>query len=97
MKTDEKQEKRIMLVYQSGIANVFEVRCFNLANFGRDAKRLLQADFRTCESFARGMAAAGCIVRTVACKQGGDIINEKWNDHLGSQPFSDQFRPVTEN
>jgi len=86
--------KRAMLVYQAGIANVFEVECFNLHNFGRDAKRLLQSDFRTCESFARGLAAAGVLVATVHCNQAGDIAAAHWSDDLETAPFSDKFRPV---
>ena len=86
--------KRSMLVYQAGIANVFEVECFNLTSFGRNAKRLLQADFRSCEYFARGLAAAGVTVRTVACNKAGDIINETWDEDLTEHPFSDKFIPV---
>jgi hypothetical protein len=86
--------KRAMLVYQAGIANVFEVSAFNLADFGRDARRLLQADFRTCEAFSRGLVAAGVRVTTAACNQAGDIVRAHWTDDLEAQPFSNQFRPV---
>ena len=89
--------KRAMLVYQAGIANVFEVKCFNLGSFGRYAKRLLQADFRSCENFARGLSTAGVTVRTVACNQAGDIINETWDEDLTEQPFSNNFHPVESN
>lgn len=41
------KRRRFFLVYQAGIANVFEVKSLNLANYGRDAKRVYQADFRT--------------------------------------------------
>lgn len=83
-----------MLVYQAGIANVFSVTSANLADFGRDAKRLLQADFRACENFARGLAAAGVIVHSVACNEAGDIAKSHWTDDLESQPFSENFHPV---
>ena len=89
--------QRAMLVYQAGIANVFSVSSFNVADYGRDARRLLQSDFRTCENFARGLAAAGVIVRTAACNRAGDIADEKWSLNLEEQPFSDQFQPVSEN
>lgn len=89
--------RKAFLVYQAGIANVFAVDCLNLASFGREAKRLLQSDFRSCESFARGLAAAGVIVRTAACNQAGDIVDSKWSEDLDSQPFSESFRPVHEN
>lgn len=86
--------KRAMLVYQAGIANVFAVKSFNLADYGRDAKRLLQSDFRTCEAFASGLAAAGVTVRTVHCNMAGDIIGQTWSEALEAAPFSESFRPV---
>lgn len=89
--------KRAFLVYQAGIANVFAVDCHNLASFGRNARRLLQADFRSCAMFARGLAAGGCIVRTAACNQAGDIAESLWSEDLESQPFSDSFVIVHEN
>lgn len=75
--------KRAMLVYQAGIANVFEVESFNLSNFGREAKRLLQGDFRSCEMFANGLAAAGVLVSTAACNRAGDIIDATWSEDSG--------------
>ena len=86
--------RRAMLVYQAGIANVFAVKSFSLTPGGRDAVRLIQADFRTCEAFARGMAAARVIVRNAACNQAGDILHANWTDNLEEQPFSDKFCPV---
>ena len=86
--------KRAFLVYQAGIANVFQVDSFNLSPYGREAKRLLQSDFRTCEAFAQGMGIAGSIVRTAACNEAGDIVNSAWTEDLDAQPFSDTFNPV---
>lgn len=88
------KSKKVVLVYQAGIANVFEVQSFNMSDYGRDAKRLLQADFRSCENFARGMAAAGCKVATAGCNMAGDIIGQRWTHDLDSLPFSDKFCPV---
>ena len=88
---------KIMLVYQAGIANVFEVRCFNLADYGRGAIRLMQADFSSCEYFAHGLAMAGLTVRTAACNQAGDIVDSHWSEDLEEQPFSDKFHPVHAN
>lgn len=87
---------RAFLVYQAGIANVFAVDCANLNPFGREAVRLIQADFRTCESFARGLAAAGAFVHSAACNEAGDITDSQWTDDLDSQPFSESFRPVSQ-
>jgi len=86
--------ERAVLVYQAGIANVFAVNSFNLADYGRDAKRLMQADFRTCEAYARGLRDAGVTIGTLACNAAGDIAHLKWSDDLSAQPFSDGFRPV---
>jgi len=91
---EEDTTKRAMLVYQAGIANVFEVESHNLADFGRDAKRLMQGDFYGCESFANGLAKAGYIVKSAACNMAGDIAKQKWSDDLDAQPFSESFRPV---
>jgi len=85
---------KAVLVYQAGIANVFAVDCFNMDPFGRNAKRLLQSDFRSCENFARGMAAAGVKVGSAFCNMAGDIAEQPWNTHLDIAPFSDKFQPV---
>ena len=89
-----KRVTRAVLVYQAGIANVFQVESFNMANYGRDARRLLQSDFRTCEAFARGLVAAGVRVTSAACNRAGDVADALWSEDLGEQPFSDKFCPV---
>ena len=89
--------KKAMLVYQAGIANVFKVKAFNLSDYGRDAERLYQGDFRTAEAIAHGMGLAGCTIRNAACNQAGDITHSHWTDDLDSQPFSDKFHPIKEN
>lgn len=90
----EGERLRFALVYQAGLANVFQVNCFNLNPFGRNARRVLQCDFRSCEFFAHGLAQAGAIVMTLACNQAGEIADAIWSDDLEEQPFSDKFRPV---
>ena len=87
--------KRAILVYQGGIANVFEIRDTpeHVAN-ATYRKRLLQSDFRTCESFARGLACAGVEVSSMACNQAGDIAGAQWG-LLGDGPFRDKMNPVT--
>lgn len=82
---------RAVLVYQAGIANVFQVTAFNLSDYGRDAKRLYQGDFRTAESIARGLELAGVVVKVAACNEAGDIVRRTWTDDLEAQPFSDKF------
>lgn len=88
---------KAVLVYQAGLANVFEVACFNLSSYGRNAQRVYQGDFRGAENVAHGMGYAGAIVRTAACNQAGDIREAVWTDDLEAQPFSTQFHPVHEN
>ena len=84
---------RFMLVYQVGIANLFRVQSFNLADYGREAVRVYQGDFRTAEAMARGALLAGAGVRVAACNEAGDIAERTWSDDLEEQPFSDEFRP----
>ncbi len=95
MKT--KHIKKAMLVYQGGIANVFEVKAFNLSDYGRDARRVYQGDFRTAEVMCYGLGLAGAVVRTSACNQAGDIAQSTWTDDLESQPFSDKFHAQKAN
>ena len=90
-------KKRAFLVYQAGLANVFEVRCHNLSPYGRDAKRLLQGTFGECVWFARGLGAAGWIIHTAACNEAGDIAGRTWSEDLDSQPFHDRMVSVEEN
>ena len=90
----EVNRPRFMLVYQAGIANLFRVDCFNLSDFGRNAQRIFQGDFRTAQYMAHGAGLAGAIVMTCACNMAGDIRCATWSDDLESQPFSDKFAPV---
>jgi hypothetical protein len=83
-----------VVVYQAGIANVFSVASLNMADYGRDARRLIQSDFRTCEAYARGMAACGAVVVSAACNKAGDIARERWSADLEAAPFSESFSPV---
>lgn len=99
--------KSAALVYQAGIANVFDT---TRNRYGRsyidtlphicdegtrnDRKRLLQADFRTCEAYANGLKAAGVKVQTFHCNRAGDILAADWSPDLDEAPFSDKFRPV---
>ena len=86
---------KLVLVYQAGIANVFEVAAF-ATDHGpqRKAKRVLQSDFRACENFARGAKYAGAEVTTMGCNQAGDITTAQWTVALDSLPFGDQFHAV---
>lgn len=89
--------KRAVLVYQRGIANVFSVTSFNLSDYGRDAVRLLQAGFSECEWFARGMGAAGVVVRSAYCNLAGDASHATWREDLENAPFCNGTSPVEKN
>jgi hypothetical protein len=88
--------KKAVLVYQAGIANVFEVARIAPTNADRGgiARRLLQSDFRTCGAFVRGLAVAGTLVSTMQCNQAGDIAHADWSEDLDEAPFSDKFSAV---
>ena len=78
--------KNIILVYQAGIANLFEIN----RNFGR--KLIYQGDFRSAECIAYGMKLAGVKISVRACNQAGDISALYWSTDLENQPFSDKFQ-----
>lgn len=84
---------RAYVVYQAGIANVFQVESFDL-NANRDGKQIYQGDFRGAEHFARGMVAAGASVRSAHCNMAGDVNLWGWSKDLDDAPFRDSFRPV---
>jgi hypothetical protein len=91
------EPRRIVLVYQGGIANVFEVSSFNMSDYGRDAKRLLQGTFGQCELFALGTAVMGAVVHSAHCNMAGAIAGQRWDDNLENAPFSAEMNPVTRN
>jgi hypothetical protein len=88
------KRRRFVLVYQAGIANVFQVKSFNLSDYGRNALRVYQGDFRTAEAIARGAALAGGNVKSAACNLAGDISSAHWTADLDGQPFREKFHPV---
>src|SRR5262245_53263728 len=89
--------RKAMLVYQAGIANVFEVDAFHLAPEGRNARRLMQNDFYTARIYCYGLAAAGATIRTAFCNQAGDITDETWSDDFDTLPFREHVAIVREN
>ena len=89
-----KEPNKAVLVYQAGIANVFQVETLNFAPNEAGRKRLAQSDFRTCEAFARGLAAAGWTVASAHCNMAGDVTLQRWSANLDQAPFSDKQRPV---
>ena len=82
----------LVLVYQAGIANLFEVNSFEQADRTRNARRY-QGDFRTAEAMARGAVLAGAQVRIASCNRAGDIARSDWTQGLADCPFRDEARP----
>lgn len=76
---------KLVLVYQAGIANVFQIQ-----SDGK-FKRVLQASFIECEWFMRGAQHAGADVDVAGCNRAGDIIDAAWTRNLESLPFHDKF------
>ena len=90
-----KPVKRAILVYQAGLANVFEVKTISEVSARRgEAKRLMQHNFRLCEFFARGLEAAGCEVASMECNMPGDISSQTWRSYLTDAPFARDMCPV---
>lgn len=84
--------KKFYLVYQAGIANVFERVTWT--NGEGATSRVLQSDFRTCEIFCRGIRSMGGYVIPAWCNEAGDITNRQWNyDEFFLAPFDDKFAP----
>jgi len=90
--------EKAMLVYQAGIANVFRVDDFGLTAIDADdgqyrtRVRLMQSDFRGCESFVRGMEVCGVEIRSCGCNRAGDIAFADWEVDRG--PFRDKQNPI---
>ena len=75
-----------VLVYQGGIANVFK------ATVGGPRERIMQRDFKTCENYVRGVAAAGVRVLVAWCNEAGEIKDSHWHfTGFENAPFHDQF------
>lgn len=88
------KKKKLALVYQGGIANVFEVDDFFCSPVGRNTTiRLLQQSFNLCEYFCMGVSWAGCQVAVYSCNKAGDIANEVWEVGLKDCPFAEQAHP----
>ena len=89
-------KKRYVLVYQCGIANVFEVESFNLSDYGRDAKLVNQGAFTSNISFCNGLVEAGHAVKTAHCDKAGDITWSKWIEGMGNM-FSEHKYNIDRN
>ena len=83
---------KAVLVYQAGIANVFEVGSFNMASYGRGAKRLYQGDFRGAEMVCHGLEIAGATIAIAHCNMAGDIRGQHWSTDFATAPFADAMK-----
>lgn len=90
------KQKRYLLVYQGGIANIFEVDRWCLSANSRQSKRIHQGGFEDSEWIAIGLAEGGHLVASVGCNQAGDIIDAQYTSDLESLPFSGHMNPVNQ-
>lgn len=90
-------QRKFVLVYQVGIANIFEVQCFNLSDYGREAKRIFQGTFQQAECICLGLGTGGHMIKSVHCNQAGDIICATWSENLEDAPFRHNMIPVDMN
>jgi hypothetical protein len=65
--------KKYSLVYQYGIASVFEGR-----------KRLMLGENSSCEYFCRGLIEGGHSVEVMHCDMLGDVALHQWNEGAGT-------------
>ncbi len=79
------------------VEKAFAVDCFNINPFGRNARRLAQSDFKTCAAFARGLGAAGVVVRTASCNVAGDCADMQWEFGTDGTPFRDAAADISIN
>jgi hypothetical protein len=80
---------KLAIVYQAGIANVFQVDKFDLGDASeRKAKRIMQTSFDAAIMFMRGAQYAGAEVKTAYCNQAGDISAREWSNNADDAPFS---------
>lgn len=85
--------RKLVVVYQAGIANVFYVDAFSqIATKRGTTQRQMQCDFRRAEDFAYGYFNAGGEVRFAACNEAGDIAERDWTTPLDEAPFAGQMR-----
>lgn len=70
--------RHFTLVYQCGIANVFDI-----SSASGDPIRLMQSGFRDCEMFLRGAAHAGVRTEIRHCDQAGDVAGSQWEPGAG--------------
>ncbi len=82
--------KRVALVYQVGLANVFQLA---VGGGGRE-QRVMQADYRSCELYVRGMRDAGAEVHVYHCDAAGDIAHLLWADGPGDLWREKKHPPV---
>lgn len=83
---------KFILVYQTGIANLFRVPSFDSYTEGAN-KRVYQGSFRTAEAMARGALLAGAEVRVASCNHAGDIAELVWAQGMSDCPFRDAANP----
>jgi hypothetical protein len=88
------EQRKAVVVYQAGIANLFVVENVFETHEGRNAHRLMQSGFNDCEMYARGLKYAGWRVEAAHCNRAGDVAEQVWNFDLSEAPFRESMHPV---
>lgn len=88
-----RQSRNIALVYQAGIANVFEISGDYATG---ERHRILQHAFIPCEWYAQGLRDNGNNLKVYSCNRAGDIKDAPWVEGMDDCPFRDSANPPKE-
>ena len=84
-------DRQFALVYQTGVANVFEfLTCGDGVNLRH---RVMQGAFSTCEAYAAGLMEMGATMHVHFCNKAGDIAQSDWDTGIDNAPFTDSMHP----
>ncbi len=86
--------KRAVLVYQVGLANVFMVDPVVGADRIVGRRRMLQADYRSCELYAKGLRDAGSELEVAHCDEAGDVTRADWQPGAGDLWREKKYPPA---
>lgn len=79
--------RQFALVYQGGIANVFEMQD------RMPPRRVMQGTFLACEVYATALMEMGAEMEVHFCNMAGDIRLEAWDTTREAAPFTDSMSP----
>ncbi len=79
---------KLAIVYQAGLANVFEV-----TNFKKPfrMRRVLQGSFAECERFCQGAEYMGAEIKAFSRNVAGDVSLHAWKEGIEDCPFREKI------